>query len=173
MVAGPKDVTLEALLGVTVQRLMRPSWPMRPLTAFFLTDGAFGVAAARGPMRLPVLLGTGTCMFLGWNLGTALGVLAGELVPDVRRLGVDFVATLAFLAVLIPLLKRRGGRMPRAIPLSLWETVRARAEPRWIVALVAFLTTVFLAHWVPLGAAVLGAGLAGCGVGALLDRSTA
>jgi len=137
------------LLSLTVGRQLRLSWPERLLAACFLTDGAFGIAAAQGPLRLPVLLGTGVSMFVAWNVGTALGTLVGQAVPDPRRLGLDLVATLTFLAVLVPL-------------------VRTRATV--LVALVAGATVIVLARVVPSGVAVLGAGVAGIAAGAWWTR---
>ena len=37
------------LLGLTIGRRLRPTWPTRLALAPFLTDGAFAVAATRGP----------------------------------------------------------------------------------------------------------------------------
>src|SRR5215212_8870193 len=50
------------LLGLAVARRTRPGWPGRLLAASLLTDGAFGIAAARGALRLPVLVGAGASM---------------------------------------------------------------------------------------------------------------
>jgi predicted branched-subunit amino acid permease len=137
------------LLGLAIGKQARPSWPQRLLAAFFLTDGAFGIAATFGRLRLSALLGAGVSMFAGWNLGTLLGVALGRALPDPRRLGLDFVVTLTFLAVLVPLVRTR-------------TTV--------LVALVAGLATLLLVRIVPSGVAVLGAGLAGCIAGALASR---
>lgn len=94
------------LLNLTVGRQLQLSWPRRLVTALFLTDGAYGIAVGTGPLRLPVLLGDGASMFAAWNVGTALGTSLGQAVPDGRRLGIDLVAPLTFLAVLVPLSER-------------------------------------------------------------------
>ncbi len=133
------------LLGLTVGRQVRLSWVERFVTAWFLTDGAFGVTAARGPLRIPVLLGAGMSMFLAWNLGTSLGMAGGQALPDAQRASLDFVVPLSFLAVLVPL-------------------VRTRATA--LVVLAACLVTPMLALFVPGGVAVLGAGVLGSAAGA-------
>ena len=133
------------LLGLAVGRQARPSWAARLVAAWFLTDGAYGVAAARGPLRLPVLLGAGVSMFVGWNAGTALGAILGHAVPDPRRLGVDLVVPLTFLAVLVPLVRTRTAAL---------------------TALVAGATALLLVRLAPGGVTVLGAGLAGSAAGA-------
>jgi predicted branched-subunit amino acid permease len=132
------------LIGLTVGRQVRLSRIKRLATAFLLTDGAYGVALGVGRLRLPVLLGAGASMFVSWNLGTGIGAAAGHALPDPRRLGVDFVVPLTFLAVLVPL-------------------VRTRAAA--VAALVAGAATLLLA-WLAPGVAVLGAGLAGSAAGA-------
>jgi predicted branched-subunit amino acid permease len=137
------------LLGLAVGRQTRPSWPARLVAAWFLTDGAYGIAAACGPLRLPVLLGAGVSMYTAWNAGTALGSVLGAVVPDLRRLGVDFVVPLTFLAVLVPLVRTRTAAL---------------------VALVAGATALLLARLVPGGVAVLGAGLVGSAAGAWRTR---
>src|SRR5919202_3789021 len=124
------------LLSLAIGREARPAWAQRLVTAWFLTDGAYGVSAALGPLRLPTLLGAGVSMYLGWNLGTALGSALGQALPDPHGLGIDFVVPLAFLAVLVPLLRTR-----RAL----------------LVALVAAAATLILGRLGPSGLAVLGA----------------
>jgi predicted branched-subunit amino acid permease len=137
------------LLGLAVGRQARPSRAQRLLTACFLTDGAYGVSAARGRLRLPVLLGAGVSMFVAWNAGTALGAMAGHALPDPRRLGIDFVAPLTFVAVLVPLVRTRTAAS---------------------VAVVAGVTALLLVRIAPAGVAVLGAGLAGSAAGAWRTR---
>jgi predicted branched-subunit amino acid permease len=88
-------------------------------------------------------------MYLGWNLGTAVGSLAGEALPDPRRLGIDIVPALAFLAVLVPLLRTRA-----AVG----------------VAIASGIAALILARAAPAGIAVLGAGLAGGAAGAWWTR---
>src|SRR5215207_1026002 len=133
------------LLGLAVARRTRPGWSGRLLAAWFLTDGAFGIAAARGALRLPVLVGAGASMYIAWNVGSGLGIVAGARLPDPRRLDLDFVVTLAFLAVLVPL-------------------VRGRASTLAVV--VAALAELLLGRFQPGGVSVLGAGVAGCLAGA-------
>jgi predicted branched-subunit amino acid permease len=137
------------LLGVAVGRQLTLSGARRLVAAFLLTDGAYGVVAARGRLRLPALLGAGVSMFVAWNLGTALGVAAGAGVAGSRRLGIHLIVPLTFLAVLVPL-------------------VRTRVDAT--VALVSGLVALGLTRVMPVGVAVLGAGVAGSAVGAWWTR---
>jgi len=132
------------LIGVAISRQLRLSRLERVAVAWVLTDGAYGVAAAQGRLRLPVLLGAGTSMYLGWNAGTLLGLLVGSAVPNLDRLGLSFVVPLTFLAVLTPLVRSRTAGL---------------------VVLVAWLVTLAVGQHAPSGVAMLAAGLAGSAVG--------
>lgn len=137
------------LLGVTIGRQLRLSWPRRLAVAALLTDGAYGIAAGRGPLRLPVLLGAGAAMYLAWNVGTALGVVVGERLPNPDRLGFDLVIPLTFLAVFAPL-------------------VRGRSE--LLVVIVAGTSALLLSRIAPAGVGILGGGIAGAAAGAWATR---
>ncbi len=141
------------LLGVAAGRSGRLSLAQRLGLAWFLTDGAYGIAAARGALRPATLLGAGVSMYAGWNLGTATGLLAGGLLGDLQSLNIAMAVPLAFLAVLLPMLRDR---------------------PRAGAALVGGVTAALLMPVLPSGIAVLLAGLLGSGSGVWLagQRST-
>jgi predicted branched-subunit amino acid permease len=84
-------------------------------------------------------------MYVAWNLGTALGSIVGDALGDPRPLGVDLIVPLTFLAILVPLLRTRAARM---------------------TGLASAVAALLLTRILPLGVAVLGAGLAGCASGA-------
>ncbi len=128
------------LFGLTAARESHPSLRRRFLSAYFLTDGAFAIAVAGGRIRMPVLLGAGVSMYTAWNAGTLIGAAAGAILPNLSRFGVDFVAPLTFLAVLVPLL---------------------RSKPAMLTLFVAATTTLILTRVTTTGVAVLGAGLIG------------
>lgn len=138
------------LLGTTIERAVRVRWWERLVAAWVLTEGAYGVAAAGGRVRLPTLIGSGTSMFLAWNVGTAIGTIGGGALPAARGLGLDLVAPLTFLAVLVPLVRTR---------------------PAVLTALSAATTAMALGRVAPVGIAVLGAGLLGGAVGAWAGRA--
>lgn len=140
------------LLGLAAGRRLRPRWPARLGAAFLLTDAAFAVAAGGAQFRLPVIVGAGFSMYVAWNGGTALGLTVGQQLLAIRGLGIDFVLSLIFLALLIPLLRSR-------VALG--------------VALVAGAGTVILARFVPGGIAILISGLAASLCGAWWTRHAA
>lgn len=140
------------LLGVVVQRICTPRGLPRLSLGLLLTDASFAVAAgAAGSierLRVPVLIGAGASMWLGWNVGTLLGLTLGAQIPNSSAIGLNLVVSLAFLGALIPLLRTRADLA---------------------AAVGAALVMLVLRHLVPStlnGLALIVAGLVGCTIGA-------
>ncbi len=95
------------LYGMALGRTMRLTARQRPVAAYFLTDEAFGVAAASHRRTFPFLLGTELSLFATWNLATFAGALLGAAIPNPAELGLDVVFPLAFIALLVPLVRTR------------------------------------------------------------------
>jgi 4-azaleucine resistance transporter AzlC len=139
------------LYGVALGRTFHLGRRERPVVAFFLTDEAFGVAsAAEGERSFPFLLGVELSLFATWNLATLAGFLLGSAIPDPAGLGVDLVFPLAFLALLVPL-------------------VRTRVE--LAVAVSSGALAYLLARELPGGLPVLVTGVGGSLLGAYLTRA--
>jgi 4-azaleucine resistance transporter AzlC len=135
------------LYGLSLGRRV-PMTPRRRLVgAYFLTDEAYGVSIARGTRSFPFVLGAELSLFAVWNLATAAGALLGGVIPDPERVGVDFVFPIAFLALLVPLLRRRT---------------------EVVVAVAAGVAAWLLARIAPGGLPVLAAGAGGALLGAFL-----
>lgn len=133
------------LLGAAIARDSTPSWGERLSLAWVLTDGAFAVAAGRGRLLAPVVLGAGASMYVAWNVGTAAGLIAGEALPGSWLAEIDLVVPLTFVAVLAPLLRTR----------------KALA-----VALTSGIAALLCGVVVPAGVALLAAGALGALLGA-------
>ena len=58
---------------------------------------------------------TGFILFSFWNLGTLIGALATQVIPDPKALGLDAAPPAAFLALVAPRLR---GREPVAIAIG-------------------------------------------------------
>ena len=140
------------LYGMSLGRVVPMTTREKVAGAYFLTDEAYGVSIARGARSFAFVLGAELSLFLTWNLATLAGALLGKAIPDPERLGVDFVFPVAFLALLVPLLRRRADVA---------------------VALFAGAVAWTLAQWLPGGLPVLGAGAAGALLGAALTRGEA
>jgi 4-azaleucine resistance transporter AzlC len=137
------------LYGVSLGRVVPMTRRERLTAAYFLTDEAYGVSVARGARSFRFVLGAELSLFVVWNLATAAGALLGGVIPDPERLGVDFVFPIAFLALLVPLLRNRADV---------------------VVAVVAGGVAWGLAQSLPGGLPVLGAGASGALLGAWLTR---
>lgn len=80
----------------------------RLLTSQLIVDESWALAARRGgQFDVPFMLGAGAVLYPSWVLSTAFGVLAGDLVGDPTRLGLDAAFPALFLALLVPMLRTR------------------------------------------------------------------
>ncbi len=127
------------LYGVTLSRELRLPWRRRLPAAFFLTDEAFGIVAAGRERSFSYLLGAELSLFATWNLATAAGVVLGERIADPAELGVDLVFPLAFLALLVPLVRTRV-ELAVAVGAGVAAWVVSRVEPGGIPIVVAGVT---------------------------------
>ena len=83
--------------------------PLRRLVeAQLLVDESWALSSRDGGFDIKVLLGAGGVLYVGWNAGTALGVLAGDTLADPATLGLDAAFPALFLALLAPLLRADG-----------------------------------------------------------------
>jgi 4-azaleucine resistance transporter AzlC len=139
------------LYGVSLGRRYHLSPRERPIAAFFLTDEAFGVASASRESSFRFLLGIELSLFVVWNLATLGGFLLGTAIPDPEKVGVDLIFPIAFLAILVPL-------------------IRTRVE--LVVALCSGALAFGLDRVLPGGLPVLLTGVAGSLLGAYLTRGT-
>lgn len=84
-----------------------PGW-RRLLEAQLIVDESWALAArGGGRFEVPLLLGAGLVLYPCWIAGTAMGVLAGDLLGDPERLGLDAAFPALFLALLVPQLRSR------------------------------------------------------------------
>jgi len=132
------------LYGVSLGREFELARRERPVAAF-------GVAAASKERSFRFLLGVELSLFTMWNLATLGGFVLGSALPDPERLGVDLIFPLAFLALLVPL-------------------VRTRAE--LVVALGSGVAAYVLARSLPGGLPILVTGIGGSLLGAYLTRNS-
>ncbi|MCZ7589566.1 MAG: AzlC family ABC transporter permease [Gaiella sp.] len=137
------------LYGLSLGRRIPLRGWRRPTAAYFLTDEAFGVTVVSHERTFPFLLGAELSLFLVWNLSTLGGAVAGAAIADPGALGIDLVFPLAFLALLVPL-------------------VRTRVELG--VAVASGALAYALAERLPGGLPILVTGVAGSLLGAALTR---
>jgi len=140
------------LYGLSVDKLWpRRTKPPRSVLAFFLVDESYGMTIKDSLDEGGTdayFLGSGVCMYIGFNLGTFAGALAGGKLAEATDLGLDFIFPLTFLLLLLPLLKRRAD---------------------FVLAALSVLFVLLLDGRVSSGAALLIAVLAAIGAGSLIS----
>jgi len=87
-------------------------------------------------------------MYLNWILFTYVGILLGQYIPSVTNWGLDIAMVLAFIAIVVPLLK---------------------SNSHICCALVAVVSSIITMHW-PYKVGLLFASLLAISVGVLIDK---
>lgn len=101
--------TRNALYGVRLSTLLKAAGLRRLAAAHFVIDETTAMAIARdSPTESRFAFwATGMILFGFWNVGTLIGALATQVLPDPRALGFDAAPPAAFLALLAPRLRSR------------------------------------------------------------------
>lgn len=134
------------LYGVALGRSLTLTRRQRPIAAFFLTDEAFGVVAGSQERRFAYVLGTELSLFATWNVATLTGALLGASIPDPAQVGVDVVFPLAFLALLVPLVRTRAELAVAVVSGAVaWAT--AQALPGGLPVLLTGVAGSLLGGW--------------------------
>lgn len=75
----------------------------RLIAAFFNTDEIFALGMSRGRDLTPVFfVGAGVAAALGWTGGTAMGAVAGSLLPESIRMALGVMLYGMFIAIVVP-----------------------------------------------------------------------
>ncbi|WP_251341418.1 AzlC family ABC transporter permease [Haloplanus halophilus] len=116
-------------------------------SVFFIADENWALTMGEltsGSRQGAYLLGSGLAVWAAWVLATVVGAVAGGLIGDPARYGLDFVLTAVFLAIAVGLWEGRSTLLP------------------WLTALVV---AVLSARYLPGRWYILLGGVAGCLVG--------
>lgn len=101
----------------------------RLLAAFFNTDEIFALGMSRYPkLTVPYFVGAGTVAALGWTGGTALGAIAGSVLPPSVRTALGVMLYGMFIAIVVP---------------------QARKEKAMLICMALALVLSCLFTWVP------------------------
>jgi predicted branched-subunit amino acid permease len=106
-----------ALYGLRLSTLLNVSGLRRVAASHFVIDETTAMSIARDtpPESRFAFWATGFILFSFWNLGTLIGALATQVIPDPKALGLDAAPPAAFLALVAPRLR---GREPVAIAIG-------------------------------------------------------
>ncbi len=94
-----------ALMGVALGQRLPGSAGVgeRMIAAFFDTDEIFALGMAQGrDLTVGFFVGAGTVAALGWSAGTALGAVAGTLLPLSVRTALGTMLYGMFAAIVVP-----------------------------------------------------------------------
>lgn len=122
----PAMATVAAITATINARMILMSASLQPWLAgapyswsatslFFLTDPNWLMSLryrTEGGRDLGVLLGSGIVMWLTWVSMTIPGHLAGSLLEDPRRFGIDLVMPIYFAVMLVPIWKGPRAGLP-------------------------------------------------------------
>lgn len=100
------------LMSMSLSQRLPHSFPLRHrfLTAFGVTDEIFGVASSRKEAPTPRYL-YGLILFpvIGWTLGTLLGAVAGNILPDSIKHALGIAIYGMFVAIVVPPARQEKG----------------------------------------------------------------
>lgn len=98
--------------GLAIGEVVGRSWPARLVGAHLLIDENVALTRSRGtgPRGTRVYWLCGASLFVSWNLGSVVGLLAGGRIPDPAVFGVDAAFPAALLALLLPSLGQADAR---------------------------------------------------------------
>jgi predicted branched-subunit amino acid permease len=104
------------LMGASIQPWLAPApKAQNVINLFFFTDANWLIGTryrAQGGSDVGILFGAGIVLWIAWVLSTVPGFLAGALVTEPRRYGIDLVMPIFFSAMIVPLWKGVRSAIP-------------------------------------------------------------
>jgi len=97
-----------SLMGISLSQKTDSSMtiPHRLLTAHFITDEIFGVASSQDSVGFKYMSGLGMLPVAGWTLGTLLGAVAGNILPESLAGSLSIGIYGMFVAIVLPVCRR-------------------------------------------------------------------
>ena len=75
------------------------------LLGFFITDEIFAVAMTEKNVKKSFFFGLGVLPYLGWGLGTLLGAILGNVLPEPLMVALSLAIYGMFIAIIVPPMK--------------------------------------------------------------------
>lgn len=107
---------------------------------FLLADQSWALALVEfraGRRDAGFLLGSGIALFVTWVAGTAIGRMAGDLVPDPSTFSLDFAPAAIFVALLAGLSRGRSDLAPWLTAAAVAISAHSLLPGSWYVVLGA------------------------------------
>ncbi|MGI2124974.1 AzlC family ABC transporter permease [Shewanella baltica] len=103
-------ITSRHLLYAMAMRSQISPLPLkwRLTLGFLLTDELFAIANQGKLHKFDrwYALGGGLSFYIGWNIATLLGIVAGNAIENLGELGLDFAIAATFIALVVPTVKK-------------------------------------------------------------------
>ena len=93
------------MMSLSLSQKIDASFPLRArlISSFVITDEVFAVAASRkGKLLPPFMYGLILLPAVGWVLGTLMGAVAGNILPDALKLALGIAIYGMFVAIVVP-----------------------------------------------------------------------
>lgn len=134
------------LMGAALRPWLAPLGPLKASLALMpMVDGSFALASrarADGDQDAGLLVGSGLISYGGWIAGTALGTFAGQIIPNPRALGLDFIIVAFCAASAALLVRRRSDIWPALAALMAVGACEQIAPGPWTVAVAGLVGAV-------------------------------
>jgi 4-azaleucine resistance transporter AzlC len=110
-----------AAYGLTMAPVLQGRLPKRLLAAQLVIDESTALAMAQpdNPDRQRGFWAAGVSIYVFWNIGTVIGALGGQLIGKPETWGLDAAFPAAFVALLIPHLRKVGGKQTALLGAAL------------------------------------------------------
>ena len=106
-------------MGIAIAPSVTGRWWKRAAYGETMIDGSWAMADRGGGRFDPdFMVGATIPSYPMWIGGTAIGVFAGDLIPDPTEIGLDALFPAFFLALLLGGELSEGGRPPSTSPCS-------------------------------------------------------
>ena len=110
-----------AAYGLTMAAVLKGRLPKRLLAAQLVIDESTALAMAQPDDRQQQrgFWAAGVSIYVFWNIGTVIGALGGQLIGKPETWGLDAAFPAAFVALLIPHLRKVGGKQTALLGAAL------------------------------------------------------
>jgi 4-azaleucine resistance transporter AzlC len=110
-----------AAYGLTMAPVLEGRLPKRLLAAQLVIDESTALAMAQSDNgeRQRGFWAAGVSIYVFWNIGTVIGALGGQLIGKPETWGLDAAFPAAFVALLIPHLRKVGGKQTALLGAAL------------------------------------------------------
>ncbi|HEX6458223.1 MAG TPA: AzlC family ABC transporter permease [Thermoleophilaceae bacterium] len=117
-------------IGMSVASALRGGRLKRLVEAQIVVDESWALSnQGGGRFDRGILIGAGTLLYASWVVGTTIGVLAGDLIGDPNKLGLDAAFPALFLALLVGQIRSRRAAVAAAAGGAIALIVTPFAKP--------------------------------------------